>query len=262
MSDHETIHPETDDEIRLRLRAFANEVTQRIDTEAALRLMPRRSRPPYKSLLAIAACMFAVVALAAVATADRQAVDTTDPSASPTRTTDCPDTTQPRAITQGAQMKHRFAAPVASAATAIMLLGACSDDGPTTLANGDDVELVGEQGLAGQTLDISAEEADGEVTGELRFTDSGGKVVADVECADTDTDGVVILGGTVTESTDQAITGLVALFIREGDPDRVAVWLDAGENESCDELLENRHDVLDDDSEFVDVEEGDDIETG
>ena len=54
---------------------------------------------------------------------------------------------EPRAITQGAQMKNRFAAPVASAATALVLLGACSDDGrrptttsddgPTTLAKGD-----------------------------------------------------------------------------------------------------------------------------
>ncbi len=88
-------------------------------------------------------------------------------------------------------MKMRFAAPVACTATAIMLLGACSDDGSTTLAKGEDVELVGNDGLAGQTLNISAQEEDGEVTGEFRVTEN----VITLECADTDTDGVVILGG-------------------------------------------------------------------
>jgi hypothetical protein len=148
-----------------------------------------------------------------------------------------------------------------------MLFGACSDDGSTTLASGEDVELVGDDDLGGQTLDISAEEEDGDVTGEVRFTDSDNadsSAVVTVECADTDTDGVVILGGEVTSSSDSADTvgELVALFIREGDPDSVALWFDAGENRSCSELLANRHDVLDDDSAFVDVEAGSDIETG
>jgi hypothetical protein len=157
-------------------------------------------------------------------------------------------------------MNSRFAATIA-AAIAIMLLGACSDNGSTTLAKGEDVELVGDEDLGGQTLNIRAEEEDGEVTGELRFSDPGGEVLVSVECADTDTDGVVILGGTITESTDP-MSGLVALFIREGDPDSVALWLDEGENTSCSDLLANRHDVLDDESAFVDVEDGSDIETG
>ena len=160
-------------------------------------------------------------------------------------------------------MKNRYAAPVASAATALLLLGACGEDDDTrTLAKGEDVELVGDQDIGGQTLDISAEEEDGEVTGELRFTDPGGEVLVTVECADTETEGVVILGGTIAESTDQAMSGLAALFIREGDPDSVATWVDGGENETCSDLLENRRDVLDDESLFVDVEAGEDIETG
>jgi hypothetical protein len=122
------------------------------------------------------------------------------------------------------------------------------------------VELVGDEDLGGQTLNIRAEKKDGEVTGELRFADPGGEILVAVECADTDTDGAVILGGTITESND--MSGLVALFIREGDPDRVAVWLDLGENASCSDLLANRHDVLDDESAFVDVEDGSDIEIG
>jgi hypothetical protein len=247
------------------LRAATGSLVQ-LDAEDAtastLRRRPRRQRPPIINLLAIAACTLAVVGLAAIVMNERQAVQTTDPSNSPRQTTDCPDPTQPRAITQGAQMNKRFAAPVASAATAIMLLGACSDDGPTTLAKGEDVELVGDTNLAGQTLNISAEEEDGEVTGELRFTDPGGEVVVAVECADTDTDGVVVLGGTVTESTDDQVSGLVALFVREGAPDSVTVWFDEGENASCGDLLKNRHDVLDDESGFVAVEAGSDIETG
>ena len=177
MSDHDTIPPETDDELRARLRAFAQEVAERTDTEAALERMPSRSRPPTIRLLAIAACFVLVVAIAAVVMADRQSVDTVPPSESPT--TECPSTTQPRAITQGAQMKNRFAAPVASAATALMLLGACSDDdGPTTLAKGEDVDFVGSDGLADQTMDINAEEEDGEVSGEVRFTDGRGRLTA------------------------------------------------------------------------------------
>ena len=83
-----------------------------------------------------------------------------------------------------------------------------SADGATTLAKGEDVELVGERAaLGGQTLNVSAEEEDGEVTGEIRLTDPDGEVVVTVECADTDTDGVVVLGGTVTEADDDDISG-------------------------------------------------------
>jgi hypothetical protein len=160
-------------------------------------------------------------------------------------------------------MNKRFATTHAGAVITVVLLGACSEnnDDSTTLASGNDVELVGDGGLGGQTLDISAEKKDGAVTGELRFSDPGGEVVVAVECADTNTDGVVILGGTVTASPVAEISGLIALFIREGDPDSVTVWLDDGENDSCGDLLVNRHDVLDDESAFVDVEAGSDIKT-
>ena len=60
-------------------------------------------------------------------------------------------------------MKRKIAAAIALGG----LLGACGDDGPTTLAQGEDVEIEGDQ-----TLDISAEEEDGDVTGEVVFTDS------------------------------------------------------------------------------------------
>jgi hypothetical protein len=223
----------------------------------------RRPEPPvWLAVVSIAACLVAVIAVVAVVMPDRQAVDTIDPADAPSATIECPDDVLPRSTTEGAQMKTLIAVPAATAVTALVLLGGCSDDDSTNLAQGDDIELVGDENLAGQTLDISAEEADGEVTGELRFTDTGGEVVVEVECADTDTDDVVILGGTVTESTDDQITGLAALYIVDGEPDRVAVWLDDGDNETCEDLLQNRRDVLDDDSQFFEVADGSDIEIG
>src|SRR5262245_48574118 len=98
-------------------------------------------------------------------------------------------------------MHKRIAAPVAGFATAILLLGACSDEGdsstpssesPTTtavgelLAEGDEVQLVGEvtSGLRNQTLDIVAHQRSGEATGDIRFDDN----VIRVECADTAVD--------------------------------------------------------------------------
>ena len=45
MSDHDTLPPEVDDEIRARLQAFAREVAEHADTETALGRMPRRLAP-------------------------------------------------------------------------------------------------------------------------------------------------------------------------------------------------------------------------
>ena len=80
MSDHETLPPEADDEIRARLRAFAGDVAEQADTEAALERMPRRSRPSSIGWLAIAACVLAVVVLASVLLPQTEGVDTTDPA--------------------------------------------------------------------------------------------------------------------------------------------------------------------------------------
>ena len=166
----------------------------------------------------------------------------------------------------------RYAA-VASAAAAILLLSACGGGdgdsstitseatGQTTLAKGEDVELVGDDhsGLGAQTLNINAEEVSGEATGEFRVTDN----VIRVGCADTDTDGLVILGGQVTEGPDFIAGDLAALIIREGDPDSVALYANDGGAASCTALLKGiPDDLLTDDSNFVDVEDGYDIQTG
>jgi hypothetical protein len=164
------------------------------------------------------------------------------------------------------QMKMRFAA-VAGATTAILLLSACggSDDasttastlptttseapGPTSLAMGDDVELVGNDGLG-----VHAEEVNGKATGEFRVADN----VIRVDCADTDTDSLVVLGGEVTEGPDFAPGDLVALIIREGDPDSVSLYANDSGAASCAKLLKS----IPDNSDFVDVRDGYDIETG
>ena len=237
--------------------------------------MPRRSRPPTIGLLAIAACLIAVVAVAAVVTADRQSVDTVPRSEIPT--TECPSTTQPRAITEGVQMNKRFAVPVASAATAILLLGACGDDddsssatsesstttsggAPTVLAKGDPIELEGDgRGLESQTLHINAEEVDGELTGEYAISEN----VITIKCADTNTDGFVILGGEVTDGPDLPVGERHALIIREGSPDGV-YQVFSRQPGSCTELLLESipDDIFTNDGYYIDVADGYDIETG
>jgi hypothetical protein len=176
-------------------------------------------------------------------------------------------------------MKMRFAA-VAIAASAIVLLSACGSDddssttssesstavsaaaadGPTTFAKGTDVELVGDVALGGQTLNITAEEEEGEVTGEFRISQN----VFTLACADTDTDGVVILGGAATAGNEfVAEGGLHALIIKEGDPDAVSLYSNDVGAESCTALLESiTDDKLANANDFVDVEDGYDIETG
>ena len=168
---------------------------------------------------------------------------------------------------------------VAIAASAIMLLSACGSDdnssttssesstttsaaaadGPTTLAKGKDVELVGEA-LGAQTLNITAEEEDDQVTGEFRISEN----VFTLECADTDTDGVVILGGAATAGNEfVAEGGLHALIIKEGDPDKVSLYANDVGAKSCTALLESiTDDKLANVNDYVDVEDGYDIETG
>jgi hypothetical protein len=185
-------------------------------------------------------------------------------------------------------MNKRFAAPAASAVAAILMLSACGDDdassapttgssttsnetaGPTTLAKGEDVNFVGgAPGLSDQMLDITAEEEGGEVTGEARF--SPAELILDLECADTDTEGLVVIGGEATaDAGDGSAKGdRVAVIIREGSPDGVIIWFEQPLPEgevaagSCDEFLDAiPPDEISEDALFADVADGDDIETG
>ena len=119
------------------------------------------------------------------------------------------------------------------------------------------MELIGNDGLAGQTLNINAEEVNGEVAGEFRVND----VVVGVDCANTETDGVVILGGAVTADpgANVGVGELLALIIKEGDPDSVALYGNDSGAGSCTDLLKA---IPDNNSDFADVEDGSDIQTG
>jgi hypothetical protein len=207
-----------------------------------LTVAPQHRRRPslWLAVVAVAACLLAVVAVAAAVTADRQAVDTVDPAESPTPTT---DTTTTEA----------------------------ADDGPTTLAKGEDVEIGGFAGLAGQTLNIDAVEEDGEVTGEFRVDN----VVVTLQCADTEFDEQdLILGGEVTDDPDGqglgtgghnvAVGDQLALIIREGQS-RPGSYMPAlyvtGSAGSCTELVESVRYNLDG-GYFTRGQEGIDIESG
>jgi hypothetical protein len=92
MKDDETVSPQADDEIRARVRALASAVVEHADTEAALRRMPRRTRPPTARLLALAACFILAVAIAASMLPDRESVSTVTSADSATTTADGPRT--------------------------------------------------------------------------------------------------------------------------------------------------------------------------
>jgi hypothetical protein len=262
MSDHDAIRPETDAQIRARLQAFAWKAAKSGDPEVALRGLDRRSRPPRVRVLAVAACAVAVVALAAALNAERRSVETSGLSNAPTQTTECPISTQPRGITQGAHMNKRFTTSVVGAATAVVLFGGCNDDGARTIAKGEDIELVGEGGgLNSQTLNITAEEKDGKVSGEYRVSDN----VITIQCADTETEGVVILGGTATAGPDVGDGALLALVIREGKPDSVALVANDVDIHatSCADLVASIPDsMFTKDDMFDDLADGSDIVTG
>lgn len=139
-------------------------------------------------------------------------------------------------------MNTTIAVGVAAVTTTIALLGAC-DDGPTTLVEGD-VELVGQDGLGGQHIVLSAEEEDGVVTGHIRFNDSGSEDPAQVvettlECARTDVDGFLVVGGENTGPAGSELLGdRVAIAIREGEPARLALYVEEEGSDSCEEFLD------------------------
>ena len=110
-------------------------------------------------------------------------------------------------------------------------------DGPTTLAKGEDVELVGDDGLAGQTLNINAEEENGEVTGEFRVTDVRGH--GRVRGHRHRRRRHPRRRGDGDPGADVAVGDLLALIIREGDPDSVALFANDNGAGSCTELLKS-----------------------
>jgi hypothetical protein len=154
---------------------------------------------------------------------------------------------------------RRFPTLLLCASALLVSAVACSDD-DTTLAKGEDVELDGSEGLGDQMLNIDVEEEGGEVSGTYQVSE----VVVRVDCANTDTDGFVILGGEVTTGSPGFVEvgESQALIIEEGDPASVALYGDDGAG-SCTELVDSvPDDLLTDRSNFAAVAAGSDIETG
>jgi len=132
--------------------------------------------------------------------------------------------------------------------------------GPRTLAKGADINFVGgASGLSDQTMDIDAVEEGGKVSGEATFTPAG--LTLDLQCADTERDGMVIIGGEATADSDNP-GEWVAVVIGDGDPDHVNVWFESDDDYgSCQGLL----DAIPDDvltTESSTLPDGDDIEVG
>jgi hypothetical protein len=130
-------------------------------------------------------------------------------------------------------------------------------DGDSTqiMVEAKDVELVGGEGsgLGGQTLNISVEGQGGEVSGKFMIT----RNEISVSCADVVSDGVVVLGGKATGGPAVVPGELLALVIREGNPDSVSLYGNNTGSTTCDELLASMPaDYAADDSTFVDVEDG------
>jgi hypothetical protein len=241
MTEPEITDPGAEEQLRTRLRAYAAAVADRTDAEVVLAELPTEPRRSTSRGLAIAACLLTLVAVGAALR--RELVAGTDPAAP---LEDCVETTNetlPEPTTPGGPMNTRLAAPLAVAGASIALLGSC-DTGPRTLADGD-VELVGDDGLGGQHVVVDVVEEDGVVSGELRLNDSGVDdplqlTVITVECARTDVDDLVIIGGTVTGTDGNGNLGnLFALGIREGDPARLALYFnDDDEAATCEELVD------------------------
>jgi Fe-S cluster biogenesis protein NfuA len=267
MNEHDTIPPDVDRELRRRVQSLAERLRDDVDVDEGLERLPRRMARPAIRILAVAACIVAVLVAFAVLTVETDPVETLG---QPPQTVDCPNQTQPRAPIPGGTMNIRLARPLATVTAAVALLGACSDDSSstattqdtvTTIAKGEDIELQGDTGdLSSQTLNIDVTEQGGEVTGEFRVTDN---VIA-VQCADTDTEGLVILGGAVTSGPDVPEGDLLALVIRDGDPDGVALESNSTHAKTCEELLAATpaDHTKAGSSELTLLEDGSDIELG
>ena len=169
-------------------------------------------------------------------------------------------------------MKKRFAAPVAERGDrphpARRLQRRRKRHGSTTLAKGE-VNFV-DSAPSSASDDGHHRRRTGR-RGDRRGPVQPRRATLALQCADTDTDGLVILGGEATaDAGDSATVGdRVAVIIREGDPDGAVLWyeLPLPEGEvaagSCREFLDSiPHDQFTGDNPLADVAEGDDIETG
>jgi hypothetical protein len=176
----------------------------------------------------------------------------------------------PRRRSPGHWLLLAAAVAVVAAVGAVLVAVGGDDDKPLqpveepagVIAKGSDIELVGDLvGIERTTLNIDVERKDGQVTGDLRVADN----LTAIECADTSVDGFVVIAGTAGEGPDVARGDLLALVIREGEPDGVALLSNEANATTCQEMIDSVPDDLftsQGEAEFTPLEAGSDIETG
>jgi hypothetical protein len=115
---------------------------------------------------------------------------------------------------------------------------------PVTLASGS---FAADLSDWGQALDIEATRVGDDVSGTLEVSGREGTFALDLECSRTTDDGLLVIGGAVTESTNEVASQAVygAIGFAPGTPARTLLYLDVVPDEpesspadSCSAYLE------------------------
>ena len=96
---------------------------------------------------------------------------------------------------------------------------------PVTLASGS---FTADLSNWGQELDIEATKVGDDVSGTLKVSGPDGAFALDLECSRTTDDGLLVIGGAVTEATNEVASeaGYGAIFFAPGTPPRTILHLD------------------------------------
>ena len=143
----------------------------------------------------------------------------------------------------------KFRVTGAVAAAALLLVG-CSSQSPTaaapsetptpgTLASGS---FTADLGSWGQAFDIEATGTGDDVSGAMEVSSPVGPWSVDLQCSGTTDDGLLVIGGEVTESTHEiAPEGVyAAILLAPGTPVRTLLWIEdeSSPADSCPAFLE------------------------
>jgi hypothetical protein len=150
--------------------------------------------------------------------------------------------------------RHAWKAGIIALAATVTLAGGCSSGSPSpseaassgeqttvTLAAGS---FTADLGSWGETFDIEATGTGDDVFGTMEVTHPAeGTYSVDLQCSRTADDGLLVIGGEVTESTHETFSegAYVAILLAPGTPVRTLLWLedDASTADSCPAYLEN-----------------------
>ena len=119
--------------------------------------------------------------------------------------------------------RNRASRPVALLAGigVLFAVAACGGDKESSVAKGT-ASYSSPEG--DRTVEVDAVETDGDVGGTVTVDDDGGRWSIDIRCSGT-VEGTLVLAGDVASGSPKAGTH-AALFVRQAEPDRVAVWFE------------------------------------